>query len=314
MQHDEIKDLSKISVGYKTMSDLVCDAYNEMEKRYQSPVKITGIRSGFKALDQITEGLHKGKLVVIGGRVAMGKTMLAQNIAVNASTSKKKHSVVLLSMNIGNLQAVIRMMAGIASVAVRQIYRGTLKAKDWRALAAASSLLANTNLIMRDHFKTLFELQRSCEQVNNDGLDLIVVDDLQALHKQLSIHQGAPSISAIIWTLKNIAKELDVAIIVTSNLKPSLELRDDKRPMISDLYQAEVIEQAADVIMLLYREEAYRTLPVHQGLAEIFIAKQHEGELTTIKLKFEGKYCQFRNLKLSLDDDHKWVSDSKALS
>ncbi len=284
---------------FTPISELMLDAYNDIENRYSSPVNSTGMITGFDPLDQLIDGLHRGELIVIGGRTSMGKTALAMNLSSYPAISKSACAVCQLCMSQSVNETALRMLSAIAGVNINSILRGKLKAKDWRRMAVASGMLAESNIQVLDSIGSLDEIYVACQQLKqtDQGLDLVVLDDLQSLASQIGLKQNNQNIAKALQCLKQMAKALDVAVVLTSALKPSLETRFDKRPIISDLYHATIIEQTADVIMLLYRDEIYHPKPDNEGIADIIVVKQHHGSLAATKLLFEGKYCRFSNLE-----------------
>ncbi len=277
----------------KTIGEFILDAYHAVEKRAENPQKICGITTGYQSLDELTDGLHRGTLIFVGGRPSMGKSAFAINLALNAA--REKASVALIAADMDTDQIAVRLLAIASCLEVNDLLRGNLSIDHWPRLPEAMNTLASFNIAIDDHSETLPDMQSLCRRLkrNKQGLDLIVVDDLQALTERMGFQPTARSITSITQALMQLAKELDTAVVVTTNLKPSLEARYDKRPVIADLYHGTIIEQAADVIMMLYRDEIYNLKPDNECVAEVIVIKQHDGELASIKLTFEGQYCRF---------------------
>jgi len=258
------------------------------------------------------------RIKIIGGRTGMGKSTLAINLATNAATSTDKYSVALISAGLTARQISMRMMAAAARVELNSLRKGTLKGEDWHKLAEFSGQLTEANMIIADTPDSLATIQLMCRHLKHEtqGLDLVFIDDLQSLAERIGIKQTVHETSAMTQALKSMAVELDVPVVVTSQLKPTLEARTDKRPCINDLCCVSAIEQTADVIFLLYREEVYHQQADHEGDAEIIIAKQCYGELTRARLLFNGKFSRFDELdtvdpvKQALDDAYRKRDES----
>jgi len=296
MQNDEAE--SKL----KTIGDFILNAYHDVEKRAENPQQICGITTGYQPLDELTDGLHRGSLIIIGGRPSMGKSAFAINLALNAA--REKASVALIAADMDADQIAVRLLALASYLEVNDLFRGNLSIEDWRKLSEAMNTLATFNIAIDDHSDALPDMQLLCRRLkgSKQGLDLIVVDDLQSLTERMGFQPTTRSVTAITQALKQLAKELNAAVVVTTNLKPSLESRFDKRPVIADLYHGTIIEQAADVIMMLYRDEIYNVKPDNECVAEVIVIKQHDGKLASVILKFEGQYCRFSYFKPDWSD------------
>jgi len=267
---------SDVVTEFEIIAAFVADTCHDLMKRSDDPRTITGITTGFEDLDQLTNGLQRGNLIVVGGRPCMGKSTFAINLAVNAI--KGKYSVALLTANMPVQQVSQRILTLETILEIDQLLR--------------------ENLTIDESPKFLSGIQSICYHLKhgNPGLDLLVLDDLQSLADRVGIKQSAKGISTIICALKTMAQELGIAVVVTSQLKRALDYRADKRPVISDLYAASIIEQEADAIMFLYRDEVYNRKPDHEGLAEIIVVRQNHGEPGRVHLTFEVNSGRFNNI------------------
>ncbi|MDX8405720.1 MAG: DnaB-like helicase C-terminal domain-containing protein [Mariprofundus sp.] len=294
-RHDADLVGDKSTRVFTAMSNLMGDAYREIERCCHQSCEITGITTGFKNMDSGSDGFHRGELIVIGGRVSMGKTALAINLATNAAKSDRNYSVAMLSLSMNTDQISQRVLAMSTGIELYRLYRGQLTAKDWQLLVIAVSELDECQLILSGATDSLADMESIQARLNDEAekLDLLVIDDLQSLAEHIGIKQSMQGIVGIMQALKTMAKALNIAVVVTSHIKSTVESRAEKRPRISDLYNAAAIERTADVIMLLYRHELYNPKPSNEGLAEIMIAKQSHGELERLQFTYEGKFSRF---------------------
>ncbi len=262
----------------------------------ESKSSITGIRTGYHDLDFKTAGFQRGDLIIIAGRPAMGKTALAVNIAETAAI-KDKHSVAIFSMEMQAEQLTMRMMSSLANIDQHKVRTGKLDGDDWVRFTSTVGILQETKMFIDDTpALTPAELRARCRRISREhGLDLVVVDYLQLMQVAGTSENRATEISEISRSLKAMAKELNIPVIALSQLNRSLESRQDKRPVMSDLRESGAIEQDADVIIFIYRDEEYDKESADKGMAEIIIRKQRNGPTGELKLAWRGQYTRFDN-------------------
>ncbi len=293
--------------SFSKMGDLMVEAYSELEKRYSQKKAVTGIPTGYDRLDEMTSGLQRGDLIIIAGRPSMGKTAFSMNLAQNAALRSEESGVVaVFSLEMSSQQIAMRMLASEARVDMQHLRTGRFSQEDWRKLAAASGSLAESKIFIDDTPAiSVLELRSKCRRLKreNKGLDLVIIDYVQLMSGRADVENRAQEISEITRSLKGLAKELDVPVIALSQLNRSLEQRADKRPVMSDLRESGAIEQDADVIMFIYRDEVYHKKPENEGLAEIIVAKQRNGPIGDVKLTFIHPYTRFENHAPSGFDD-----------
>jgi len=287
-------------LGYKDFQKVVADVVRNLEERGQNPGTVTGLSTGFTDLDKLTTGLHGGELVIIAGRPSMGKTALAMNIAETCALKQNK-AVAIFSMEMGAEQIVTRLLGSVAKVHQQKMRTGELTEADWAEIADALGKLNEAPLFI-DEGSALnsYELRARARRLHHSiegGLGLIVVDYIQ-LMSPLGNGNGenrATEISEISRSLKSLAKELNIPVIALSQLNRNVDSRPDKRPQMSDLRESGAIEQDADVIMFIYREEVYNQETLDKGIADIILAKQRSGPIGDVKLTFVGEYTRFEN-------------------
>jgi replicative DNA helicase len=293
---------SKGKQGFLPMPPLLTQVVERIETLYarDNTSDVTGIATGFTDLDRKTSGLHPGDLVIIAGRPSMGKTALAINIAENVAMDSNL-PVAIFSMEMGATQLVMRMIGSVGKLNQQDLRTGKLQDDDWGRLTQALGKL-NDAPIYIDESAALSSLDlrarsRRLHRQNN-GLGLIVVDYLQLMSSNVgkASENRATEISEISRSLKALAKELQVPVIALSQLNRSLEQRTDKRPVMSDLRESGAIEQDADLILFIYRDEVYNSDSPSQGKAEIIIGKQRNGPIGKVELAFRGEYTRFDNL------------------
>lgn len=282
--------------GYRTIKDLLVHALDRIDALFQQDNPITGVPTGFDDLDKLTAGLQPSDLIIVAGRPSMGKTSLAINIAEHAAI-KHKLSVVIFSMESPGEQLAMRMMSSLGRIDQHKVRSGKLDDEDWPRLTSAVGILSDAKLFIDDTAAlTPGELRSRCRRLFREhGLDLIVVDYLQLMQVPGTKENRATEISEISRSLKALAKELNVPILALSQLNRSLEQRPNKRPLMSDLRESGAIEQDADVILFIYRDEVYDEESPQKGLAEIIVGKQRNGPIGTIALTFLGQYTRFEN-------------------
>ncbi len=283
--------------GFRRVKDLLVDALDRIDLLFQRDNPITGVATGFYEVDTMTSGLQPADLVIVAGRPSMGKTAFAVNIAQHAAI-KESLPVAMFSMEMPSEQLAMRMLSSLGRIDQHKIRTGKLGDDDWPRLTHAVGILSEVNMYIDDTpALSPGELRTRCRRLAREhGLGLVVVDYLQLMQVHGSKENRATEISEISRSLKALAKELNVPVMALSQLNRSLEQRQDKRPVMSDLRESGAIEQDADVIMFIYRDEVYDEDSVDKGIAEIIIGKQRNGPIGTRKLRFFGEYTTFENL------------------
>lgn len=282
---------------YDTIKDLLVNALDKIDELFRRDSPITGIATGFEKFDELTAGLQPADLIIIAGRPSMGKTALAINIAEHA-VIKDKLTVVVFSMEMPGSSLAMRMMSSLGRIDQHKIRTGKLKDEDWPRLTSAVEILKDAKLFIDDTpALTPSEIRARCRRIyrEQNGLDLVIIDYIQLMQVTGSSENRATEISEISRSLKAMAKELNVPVIAISQLNRSLEQRPNKRPVMSDLRESGAIEQDADLIVFIYRDEVYNEDTVDKGKAEIIIAKQRNGPIGTVLLTFLGQYTRFEN-------------------
>ena len=291
---------SRGGTGFQPARKLVTRALDRIETLYQQDDAITGVSSGFPDFDGMTSGLQPSDLIIVAGRPSMGKTTFAMNIAENVAL-KARRPVAVFSMEMPGEQLAMRMMASLGRVDQHRVRTGKLLDDEWPRLTSAVSLLAEAPLYVDDTpALTPTELRARARRLSREcgsKLGLIVIDYLQLMQAPGAGENRTAEISMISRSLKSLAKELDVPVIALSQLNRNLEQRPNKRPVMSDLRESGSIEQDADVVVFIYRDEVYNPgLPEEdRGKAEIIIGKQRNGPIGTVNLTFLGQYTKFEN-------------------
>ncbi len=283
--------------GFVSMQDLLGGAIEKIEALFERGDPITGIPTGFTDFDKATCGLQNSDLIIVAGRPSMGKTTFAMNIAENVAI-KTKTPVAVFSMEMPGEQLTMRMMSAVGRIDQRKLRTGTLDDDDWPRMTSATGFLQEAPIYIDDTpALTPTEIRaRSRRLMREHGLGLVVIDYLQLMQGSGSSRENrATEISEISRNLKAMAKELNVPVIALSQLNRSLEQRPNKRPVMSDLRESGAIEQDADLIVFIYRDEVYNEDSPDKGSAEIIIGKQRNGPIGTVRLTFHGKYTRFDN-------------------
>ncbi len=283
--------------GFEAINELLGRAVKRVEEMYRSDTTLTGIATGFTNFDDKTSGLQKSDLIIIAGRPSMGKTSFAMNLAENAALHNE-NSVAVFSMGMPGEQLALRMMSSLGRIDSHSLRTGKLDDHDWPRLISSVNMLSKAKLFIDDTAAlTPTELRARTRRLKREhGLDLVIVDYLQLMQVGGSTENRATEISEISRSLKALAKELQVPIVALSQLNRSVEQRPDKRPVMSDLRESGSIEQDADVILFIYRDEVYNPESADKGTAEIIIRKQRNGPIGTVRLSFLGQYTRFENL------------------
>jgi len=282
--------------GFAPIKGLLTLAVERIQTLYEQDEPITGLPTGFDDFDAMTSGLQKGDLVIVAGRPSMGKTTFAMNIGENVAIRTKK-TVAVFSMEMPGEQLALRMMSSLGRIDQHRVRTGKLEDEDWPRLTSAVVMLSEAPIFIDDTpALSPTELRARARRLKKEhGLGLIIIDYLQLMQVPGNSENRAAEISEISRSLKALAKELDVPVIALSQLNRSLEQRPNKRPVMSDLRESGAIEQDADLIVFIYRDEVYHPDSADKGIAEIIIGKQRNGPIGTVRLTFLGKYTQFAN-------------------
>lgn len=288
---------SRSRIGFRPVKELLVAALDRIDTLFQQDNPLTGVSTGYYELDNMTSGLQPSDLVIVAGRPSMGKTAFALNLAQNAAI-KESVGVAVFSMEMPAEQLAMRMLSSIGRIDQHKVRTGRLSDDDWPRLTHAVGILSEAKLFIDDTpAMNPGELRARCRRLAREhGLGMIIIDYLQLMQVNGGSENRATEISEISRSLKALAKELKVPVIALSQLNRSLEQRTDKRPVMSDLRESGAIEQDADVIMFIYRDEVYDEDTMDKGIAEIIISKQRNGPIGTRKLRFFGEYTTFENL------------------
>ena len=284
---------------YVPIRQVVMNALEKVEKASKSKGTVTGIPTGFIDLDYKLSGLHPSDLVLVAARPSMGKTAFVLNIAQYVAFKKDKCTAIF-SLEMSKEQLVNRLFSLESQVDAQALRTGNMKDSDWEKLIEAAGIIGQSNLIIDDTPSiSISELRSKCRKYKMEhGLDLIIIDYLQLMSGSVGGRSESrqQEISDISRSLKALARELNVPVIALSQLSRAVEQRPDKRPMLSDLRESGAIEQDADVVMFIYRDEYYNKDSEYKKQAEIIIAKQRNGPVGTVHLAWLGEYTKFANL------------------
>lgn len=282
--------------GFKSVKELLTDVVDRIDTLSTLENPITGVPTGFQDFDTMTSGLQDSDVIVVAGRPSMGKTTFAMNIAEYAAI-KNKVPVAVFSMEMPGEQLVMRMLSSLGRIDQHKVRTGKLDDDDWTSLTSAMSILSDTPLFIDDTpALTPTDLRARARRIKREhGLGLIVIDYLQLMQVAGAKENRTNEISEISRGLKTLAKELSVPVIALSQLNRSLEQRPNKRPVMSDLRESGAIEQDADLIVFIYRDEVYNEDSPDKGVAEIIIGKQRNGPIGTTRLTFLGQFTRFEN-------------------
>ncbi len=286
----------RVKASFVSLKEVIRDSFEMIERLYDKKETITGVSSGFRDLDDLTTGFQKGDLIIVGGRPSMGKTAFALNIAQHVGLELKE-TVAIFSLEMAREQLAIRMLCAEAMVNSNSIRKGFIKKEDWHKLTSAASNLTGAPIFIDDTSGiTVLELRAKARRLKIEhGLSLVIVDYLQLMRGKGSFERREQEISDISRSLKGLAKELSVPVIAVSQLNRSVEQRRPPTPILADLRESGAIEQDADVIIFLYREEIYNK-EAKKGHSEVIIAKQRNGPTGTVNLAFMSTCTRFLNM------------------
>jgi replicative DNA helicase len=289
------------SSGFVSIRSVLMEVFEKVEHLFTNKGGTTGIPSGFSDLDRMTSGFQRSDLIIVAARPSVGKTAFALNIAQNVGV-RAKETVAIFSLEMGAAQLVQRMICAEANVDAQRMRTGYLEGDDWEKLTMAIGSLSEASIYIDDSPSiTVTEIRAKCRRLKKEkGLGMILIDYLQLIHGRGKGDNRQQEVSEISRTLKQIARELGVPVIALSQLSRGVEQRQDKRPMMSDLRESGSIEQDADIVAFLYRDDYYDKESEKKNIIEIIIAKQRNGPVGTVELAFLKNYNKF----VSLDRNH----------
>jgi replicative DNA helicase len=287
----------KIRYDFVPLKVIINEAFDRIEELYHRDEHVTGVPSGFVDLDLITAGFQPSDFVVVAARPGMGKTSLCLNIAQYVGT-KKDISVAIFSLEMSKDQVAQRMLCSEARIDAAKVRKGFIAEREWPELARAAGRLAEANIFVDDTPSiSVLELRAKARRLKAEkGLGLVIVDYLQLMRGYGRPENRQQEISEISRSLKAMARELNVPVIAVSQLSRAVEQRTPKRPQLSDLRESGAIEQDADLVLFIYREDYYNPNTPKKGIAEVIVAKQRNGPIGTVELMFQKDYARFENL------------------
>ena len=290
---------------FKSIQDVLFKAQADLEKLSSMKGEITGVPSGYYDIDRLTAGFHENELIIIAARPAMGKTAFAVNLAVNMAMNAKK-TVALFNMEMGAEQLISRMLSSVGQIEASKLRTGKLEHQDWKRVNEAISRLADTKIFIDDTPGMMVsEIRAKCRRLANseDGLDIVIIDYLQLINgSSRYAGQRQQEVSEISRSLKTMAMELNIPVIALAQLSRSVEGREDKRPLLSDLRESGSIEQDADIVAFLYRDDYYNkesAIDENTSKSEFIISKHRSGPTATVNLIFKRDTSSFFNMENS---------------
>lgn len=287
----------RTSNGFISIREVLMEVFEKVEFLFHQKGGSTGIPSGFTDLDRMTSGFQRSDLIIVAARPSVGKTAFSLNIAQNVGV-RAKETVAIFSLEMGAAQLVQRMLCAEANVDATRMRTGSLEGDDWEKLTMAMGALSEANIYIDDSPSvTVADIRAKCRRLKQEkGLGMILIDYLQLIHGRGKGDNRQQEVSEISRTLKQIARELNVPVIALSQLSRGVEQRQDKRPMMSDLRESGSIEQDADIVAFLYRDDYYDKESEKKNIIEIIIAKQRNGPVGTVELAFLKNFNKFVNL------------------
>jgi replicative DNA helicase len=288
----------RIRAGFVGMREIVKESFRTIDQLSQSKDVVTGLATGFVDIDEMTSGLQKGDLIIVAGRPAMGKTSFCLNIAQHVSM-RVGETVGLFSLEMSKEQLALRLLCADARIDAHKLRTGKLNEKDWTRLAKAYTDISQSKLFIDDSAMiSPLEMRAKCRRLKAEfGLGLVIVDYLQLVTGAGRVENRQQELSAISRSMKGLAKELSCPVIALSQLSRAPEARTDRRPQLSDLRESGALEQDADIVMFIYREEEHKPTDENRGIAEIIIGKQRNGPTGNRKLAFIKEFTRFENLE-----------------
>jgi len=289
--------------AFKPIKDVLIEVYDNIEQLHHAKDDVTGISTGYRDLDRMTSGFQKNDLIIVAARPSMGKTAFALNIAQNVAINSDEN-VAIFSLEMGAEQLVQRMLCAEGNIDSQRLRTGKLEQKDWGKLTMAMGSLSHAGIFIDDSPGIrVADIRAKCRRLKQEhGLGMIIIDYLQLIQgSNLSRENRQQEVSEISRSLKSLARELEVPLIALSQLSRSVESRQDKRPMMSDLRESGSIEQDADIVSFLYREDYYDSESEQQNI-EIIISKQRNGPTGTVELAFVKQFNKFVDLDFQYED------------
>lgn len=279
---------------YRPISEIINETVQEIERNANRDEGLTGVPTGFRDLDALTNGLHAGQMIIIAARPAIGKSTLALDICRSAAI-RHNMSAVIFSLEMGRTELTMRLLSAEAGIELQKLRRGVRDANDWKKIAATMSRVSEAPLFIDDSPNmSLMEIRAKCRRLKQrHDLKLVVVDYLQLMSSGKRVESRQQEVSEFSRALKLLAKELEVPVIAVAQLNRGPEQRTDKRPQMSDLRESGSLEQDADVVMLLHREDAYDKNSERAGEADIIVAKHRNGPTDTVRVAFQGHLSRF---------------------
>lgn len=295
---------SREKSGLTAISTVLKSSFKQIEKNYERKELITGLASGFKDLDKLTAGFQPSDLIIVAGRPSMGKTSFVLNIAEHVAL-KEKETVAIFSLEMAREQLASRLLCSMSRIDSSRLRSGFIDEVEWMRLTDAAGLLSESNIFIDDMGQAnVFEMRAKARRLKaSKGLGLVIVDYLQLMKGAGKIESREREISEISRSLKAMAKELNVPVIALSQLNRGVESRTDKRPMMSDLRESGAIEQDADIIGFIYRDEVYNRESPDAGIAEFNVVKHRNGAIDMVRLSFLAKYTRFENLAMDYSSE-----------
>ncbi len=289
--------------AFQNIKDVLVQTYDNIETLHDRKGDITGIPTGFIELDKMTAGFQRNDLIIVAARPSVGKTAFALNIAQNVAT-KTDENVAIFSLEMGADQLVMRMLCAEGNIDAQRLRTGSLTAEDWGKLTMAMGSLSNSGIYIDDTPGIrVSEIRAKCRRLKQEsGLGMVLIDYLQLIQGSGRSDNRQQEVSEISRTLKELARELKVPVIALSQLSRGVEQRQDKRPMMSDIRESGSIEQDADIVAFLYRDDYYDKESENKNIIEIIIAKQRNGPVGTVSLAFVKEYNKFVNLERRFED------------
>ncbi|WP_270183007.1 replicative DNA helicase [Alkalihalobacillus sp. CinArs1] len=289
--------------AFISIKDVLVDAYDNIEMLQNNTGDITGIPTGFSELDRMTAGFQRNDLIIVAARPSVGKTAFALNIAQNVAT-KTDENVAIFSLEMGAEQLVMRMLCAEGNIDAQRLRTGALTGDDWQKLTMAMGSLSNAGIYIDDTPGIrVGDIRSKCRRLKQEkGLGMILIDYMQLIRGNGSTENRQQEVSEISRALKGIARELEVPVISLSQLSRGVESRQDKRPMMSDIRESGSIEQDADIVAFLYRDDYYDKESENKNIIEIIIAKQRNGPVGTVELAFVKEFNKFVNLERRHDE------------
>ena len=287
----------RIHSGFVSMEQLVKDGFETVERIQSQKGLVTGVPTGFADIDDKTAGLQPADLVIVAARPSMGKTAFALNVGLHVGTSGER-TVGIFSLEMAKEQIFLRMLTAEADVDAHRLRTGMLSERDWSSLSEALGRLGQARVFVDDTPAIGVLEMRAKSRILKEanGLDLVIIDYIQLMQGRGRFENRTQELAAISRSLKGLAKELNVPVVALSQLSRAPESRADRRPQLSDLRESGALEQDADVVMFIFREELYGETPENSGVAEVIIGKQRNGPTGTAKLAFLKQYTRFANL------------------